>query len=91
MVFVNYMMIVVKLAHAAFKAMSITSHLPGDWKSGHITPIHKKGSWKMPGNYLPENLTSVIGKAMESIIRDVIIKHMMQNHLFADEQHRFVP
>ncbi len=27
---------------------------------------------------------------MESIIRDVIVKHMMDNHLFADEQHGFV-
>ncbi len=28
---------------------------------------------------------------MESIIRDVIVKHMMDNHLFAAEQHRFMP
>ncbi len=44
----------------------------------------------MPGNYRPVRLTSVIGKVMESIIRDVIVKHLMENHLFADEQHGFV-
>ena len=26
-------------------------HLPECWKMGHITPIHKKGSKKTPGNY----------------------------------------
>ncbi len=52
-----------------------SGHLPGDWKSGHITSIHKKGSWKMPSNYRPVILTSVIGKVMESIIRDIIVKH----------------
>ncbi len=45
----------------------------------------------MPGNYRLVSLTSVIGKVMESIIRDVIVKHIMDNHLFADEQHGFVP
>ncbi len=38
----------------------------------------------MPGNYRQVSLISVIGKVMESIIRDVIVKHMMDNHLFAD-------
>ncbi len=28
---------------------------------------------------------------MESIIREVIVKHVMDKHLFADEQHGFVP
>jgi len=26
-------------------------HLPSDWKTAHITPIHKKGSKAIPGNY----------------------------------------
>ncbi len=65
-----------------------SGHQPGDWKSGHITPIHKKGSRKMLSNYGPVSLTSVIGKVMESIIRDVMVKHIMYNHLFTDEQHR---
>jgi len=44
--------------------------LPSDWKNSHITPIHKKGSKVVPGNYRRVSLTSVIGKTMESMIRD---------------------
>jgi len=36
--------------------------LPSDWKNAHITPIHKKGSKAIPGNYHPVSLTSVKGK-----------------------------
>ena len=65
--------------------------LPPQWKEGHVTPIHKKGSRKLPGNYRPVSLTSVIGKVMESLVRDEIVHHMMKNNLFCDEQHGFVP
>ena len=66
-------------------------HLPSQWKEGHVTPIHKKGSKTLPGNYRPISLTSVVGKMMESLIRDDIVEHMMRNGLFCDEQHGFVP
>ena len=65
--------------------------LPELWKLGHITPIHKKGSRRSPGNYRPVSLTSVIAKLLESIIRDAIVEHMLINNLFADNQHGFVP
>ena len=65
--------------------------LPSDWKNAHITPIYKKGSKDAPGNYRPVSLTSVIGKMMESVIRDSLVKHMMDNNLFCDQQHGFVP
>ena len=43
---------------------------------GHITPIHKKGSKSNAGNYRPVSLTSVVGKVMESLIRDQLVQHM---------------
>ena len=57
----------------------------------HLVPIHKKGNKKQPGNYRPVSLTSVVGKLMESIVRDNIVEHMMENALFVDAQHGFVP
>ena len=61
------------------------------WKEAHITPIHKKGNKVVTGNYRPVSLTSVIGKMMESIVRDRLVKHMMEHNLFCDPQHGFVP
>jgi hypothetical protein len=66
-------------------------HLPKSWKMGHMTPIYKKGSKIVPGNNRPVSLTAVIGKVMESIIRDHLVHHMMEGNHFCDFQHGFVP
>ena len=66
-------------------------HLPECWKMGRITPIHKKGSKKTPVNYRPVSLTAVIGKVMESLVRDRLVHHMTERNLFCDAQHSFVP
>jgi len=50
--------------------------LPEDWKSAHITPIHKKGAHNLVTNYWPISLTSTIIKLMESIINDNILNHI---------------
>ena len=67
------------------------SCLPIAWKEAHITPIHKKGKKVVTGNYRPVSLTSIIGKMMESIVRDRLVKHMTEHDLFCDAQHGFVP
>ena len=74
-----------------FQKSLLEGRLPEVWKNAHITPIHKKGSKTTPGNYRPVSLTSVIGKVMESTIRDQLVRHMMENNLFCDAQHGFVP
>ena len=74
-----------------FNKSIIDGRLPESWKDAHITPIYKKGSKISPGNYRPVSLTSVVGKIMESLIRDQLVEHMMTNNLFCDAQHGFVP
>ena len=74
-----------------FKKSLEEGKLPSVWKQGNITPLHKKGDKKRSENYRPISLTPVVGKVLESIIRDVLVDHMMQNKLFCDEQHGFVP
>ena len=61
------------------------------WQQAIITAIFKEGKKSDPGNYRPVSITSVIAKIMESLIRDAIVEHMMNNDLFADKQHGFVP
>jgi Reverse transcriptase (RNA-dependent DNA polymerase)/Endonuclease-reverse transcriptase len=65
--------------------------VPDDWKTAHVTPIHKKGSKADPGNYRPVSLTSVCGKLLESIIRDQLMDHLSRNGLLEESQHGFVP
>jgi len=37
------------------------------------------------------SLTFIVGRMMETIVRDQIVSHMMENSLFCDEKHGFVP
>jgi len=50
----------------------------------------KKASCKAPGNYRPVSLTSVVVKLFESVIRDVIMEHLLHNHLISNQQHGFI-
>ena len=65
--------------------------LPACWKEVIITPIHKKGSRKVPSNYRPISLTSVFCRILESIIKDKIAFCFDTNQLFFEQQHGFCP
>ena len=61
------------------------------WRKAIVTAIFKKGKKTDSSNYRPVSLTSVISKLVESIIRDAIVQHLMNNNLITDDQHGFVP
>ena len=65
--------------------------VPQDWKIANVTPIFKKGTKLDSGNYRPVtgSLTSHIGKLLESLIRDAMINHVIQNRLINESQHGF--
>ena len=46
------------------------------WKLANVTPIYKKGSTKLPGNYRPVSLTSVVCKMMERLVRNQLMNHL---------------
>jgi len=64
--------------------------VPEDWKEANVTPIFKKGSKSLPGNYRPVSLTAVACKLMESMIRDDITQHLEANKLIKNSQHGFM-
>jgi hypothetical protein len=66
------------------------STVPQDWKEANVTPIFKKGSKSAPENYRPVSLTSVSCRLMESIIRDAMNKHLVDNMLIRKSQHGFL-
>ena len=63
--------------------------IPQDWRDANITSLFKKGSRSTPENYRPISLTSVIGKILESIVKDHMVNHLETNNLLRDSQHGF--
>ena len=64
--------------------------LPNQWKQAVITPIFKKGSKKVAGNYRPISLTCQLCKVLERIVLRRIKDHLERNRLISKQQHGFV-
>ena len=47
--------------------------VPSCWREAGVTPLFKKGKKSEAQNYRPVSLTSIVGKIMESILKDVIV------------------
>ncbi len=55
--------------------------VPDDWRTANVTPLFKYGAKSGPGNCRLISLTSVCCKVLESIIRDDLMKHLLDNEL----------
>ena len=64
--------------------------LPEMFKMAYITPIHKGGSRKKPGNYRPVSLTSHIMKVFEKIIKKNIVEYLEKKERFNKNQFGFM-
>ncbi len=94
----NYIRVFSKLSNTIDKPLCLIynrsleeSVVPKDWRRTEVIPVHKKGPINLPCNYRPISLTSIACKIMESIIREYLMKHMIDNDLFAEQQHGFLP
>ena len=64
--------------------------VPADWRVANVTLIFKKGGREKTGNYRPGSLTSVVGKMLESIIKDFIAEHLESSGRIRQSQHDFM-
>lgn len=46
----------------------------------------QEGDRKMPGNYIPISLTSVVGIFPEAIIRDKLVNHLESKYVIRDSK-----
>ena len=67
------------------------SRVPQQWRTANVIPIFKKGSKRDAANYRPISLTSHIGKLLERIIRDHILRHLDNKQLIKPSQHGVLP
>ena len=73
-----------------FKKSIEERRIPDDWRESNVTPIYKqKGSRSDPGNYRPVSLTNVVGKMLERIVKQDIVRFIEQNKLMSNSQHGF--
>jgi len=73
-----------------FRHSLARGEVPGDWRTANVTPIYKKGSKAEPGNYRPVSLTSVSCKILETILRNRMMNHLLDNNLLNASQHGFL-
>ena len=78
------------ISHPLRKIYETTASIPNDWKDGKISAIYKKGNKSLASNYCPVNITSILCKCMERIIKNHIFEYMKENFLFSQKQYGFI-
>ena len=73
-----------------FKLSLSTGKVPADWRHAKVSPIYKKGTKGEAGNYRPVSLTSIPCRILESLIKDVLMSHLLGEKLITENQHGFL-
>ena len=74
-----------------FRKSLLYGDLPLDWKHANVSPLFKKGAKNIASNYRPISLTSIICKIMETIVKEKIMSHLIDNNLITRHQYGFIP
>lgn len=67
-----------------------TAHYPTAWKTTHIIPKIKTGPEANVENYRPINITSVVSRVMEKVVKAALVQHLITNNLISVSQHGFL-
>lgn len=64
-------------------------YFPDILKKTKVKMLHKKGSKQILKNYRPIALTSILGKLIESIITDELVRQLEESGIINQSQHEF--
>ena len=77
--------------HRILVSLLSNSCFPIAWKLAHIIHIFKGKSLQSDvKNYRPVNLTPVLSKVLEHIVKDKLLNYISANHLQGPNQHSYV-
>ncbi len=68
-----------------------TAQVPEDWRRAIVIPVAKSPRTTDPRQFRPINLTSVVCKTLETILKDKLLSHLSQLSLLTTRQHGFLP
>ncbi|XP_059829735.1 STARD3 N-terminal-like protein isoform X1 [Hypanus sabinus] len=72
-----------------FQCSLDSGSVPEDWRMTDVIPLFKKGGREKTENYHPVSLTSVVGKMLDSIIKDEIVVYLDSSDRIGPSQHGF--
>ena len=81
---------IAKPVYLLFNLTLSEGKLPNDFKLAEVRPIFKKGDKSQAGNYRPVSLTSILCKVMETVVKNHLYKHLIENNLLSKHQFGFV-
>ena len=67
-----------------------TARYPTAWKTTHIISKIKTGPGANVENYRPINITSVVSRVMEKVVKAALVQHVITNNLILVSQHGFL-
>nr|CAH8852593.1 unnamed protein product [Trichobilharzia regenti] len=67
-----------------------TGTYPGEWKTSFIIPHNKSGDRANVRNYRPINITPVISRIMEKVVKDQLSDYLIREDLVTRSQHGFL-
>ena len=82
------------LLHPLSHVFNLSLHhgtLPIDFKKARTTPVFKKkGSITDVSNYCPISVISHISKLLESIVKEQLLTHLIEQHLLSKNQFAYI-
>jgi hypothetical protein len=69
-----------------FNNILSTGNYPDEWQEGYITPIHKKGSTRTPGNYRGITINSCLAKVFSSVMNYRLEQFVQDSNIMHESQ-----